>query len=178
MKRIYLLMVVALIFACGTQEKPQTTEAVELGVKALADSTEQYVGETVELTGTVVHVCRHGGKRLFMIGDEPQPRFKVTAGAEVGAFDLELEGSKVMVTGVVNVDRIDEAFLDRREAELESGTKEEVEHQAHREQVGEAEMSETEETRAQLKAMRKQLEESGKEQLSFYSVEAESLEKL
>ena len=130
------------------------------------------------LTGTVVHVCRHGGKRLFMIGDESEPRFKVTAGTDVGTFDLELEGSKVKVRGVVNVDRIDEAFLDRREAELESGTKEKVEHQAHHEQVGEAEMSETEESKARLKAMRKQLEESGKEQLSFYSVEATSLEKL
>jgi RecJ-like exonuclease len=177
MKRIYLLMMVAFVFACGTWEKPETTEAVEVGVKTLADQAEEYVGKTVELTGTVVHVCRHGGKRLFMIGDEPQPRFKVTAGPEVGSFDLELEGSKVKVTGVVNVDRVDEAFLDRREAELETGTKEEVEHQAHREEVGEAEMSEAEETKEQLKAMRKQLEESCEEQLSFYSVEANSLEK-
>ncbi|MBD3385493.1 hypothetical protein GF407_11280 [candidate division KSB1 bacterium] len=178
MKRIYLLLMLAMVFACGTREKPQTTQAVEVGVKALDENAEEYVGETVELTGTVVHVCRHGGKRLFMIGDEPQPRFKVTAGPEVGSFDLKLEGSTVKVTGVVNVDRIDEAFLDRRKAELESGTKEEVEHQAHREQVGEAEMSEAEETKAQLEAMRKQLKESGKEQLSFYSIEAQSIETL
>jgi hypothetical protein len=59
------------------------------------------VGKEVEIQGMVVHVCKHGGKKLFIIGEDPEKRVKITASDEVNVFLPELEGSTIMVKGII-----------------------------------------------------------------------------
>ena len=59
------------------------------------------VGKEVEIQGMVVHVCKHGGKKLFIIGEDPEKRVKITASDEVNVFVPELEGSTIMVKGII-----------------------------------------------------------------------------
>ncbi|HSG67837.1 MAG TPA: OB-fold nucleic acid binding domain-containing protein [Bacteroidales bacterium] len=100
--------------ACGSQgntsqddqaEAQQEQVAVnEPIVVALADfdaKAETLVGQEVILEGTVVHVCKHGGKKMFITAEDPEVRIKITPGEETESFDVELEGSYVKIHGVV-----------------------------------------------------------------------------
>jgi len=152
-------------------EAPAQPQVVEIA--ALIGSTADYVGKEISVTGTVNHVCKHGGKKLFMMGDDPEGRFKVTAGESVGAFELELEGSTITVTGIVEEEIINEATI----CALEGGSSaEEAEEAAHEEGADET----TEEHHAgegeQAAHLRQMLTESGEDELSFYSLDCSSFE--
>ena len=168
-----IALLVLLAASCGSNVEKQDT--MQLTVSDITAKTADYVGQEVSITGTVEHVCRHGGKRLFIIGEDPKDRFKITAGPAVGTFDMSLEGSDIRVVGVVQEQVIDEAYLDNWEAEVGAGAKPEVGHQGHdRSNIEEEDHSE--ESVRQINMMRKKLEESGKESLSFYSLECQSFE--
>ena len=65
------------------------------------DKAETYMGEKVQIEGLVVHVCKHGGKKMFLVGDNPDVRVKIDASDEVTVFSADLEGSSVVVQGIV-----------------------------------------------------------------------------
>jgi RecJ-like exonuclease len=65
------------------------------------DVAADMVGKQVEIQGMVVHVCKHGGKKMFIIGENPDVSVKITASDKVSVFEPELEGSTVYVTGIV-----------------------------------------------------------------------------
>jgi hypothetical protein len=196
--RLIVLFVIALalvVFGCSqegtepaaevaqeTQQAAETEQAepapAEVTLAELATNTAEHVGQTVAVTATVDHVCKHGGKRMFLIDGTPDHRFKITAGDAVGAFDVALEGSDVQVVGVVAEQRIDEAYLDAWEAES-SEQKPEVAHEGHEHTAEGAEADHHEEdTQQQIDAMRQRLADSGQDHLSFYSLECLSFEEV
>ncbi|MCU0369922.1 MAG: hypothetical protein MUC31_00765 [Bacteroidales bacterium] len=65
------------------------------------DFAAENVGKEVEISGMVVHVCKHGGKKMFIVGEDPEMRVKITVSEKVTVFEPELEGSVVNVVGVV-----------------------------------------------------------------------------
>jgi hypothetical protein len=65
------------------------------------DKAEKYMDQKIQIEGLVVHVCKHGGKKMFLVGEDPDVRVKIDASDEVSVFDAELEGSTVMVQGIV-----------------------------------------------------------------------------
>ncbi len=69
--------------------------------ESFQDFAEANVGKEVEIKGMVVHVCRHGGKKLFIIGEDPEMRVKINASDKVSVFEPELEGSTIDVVGVI-----------------------------------------------------------------------------
>lgn len=172
------ILLLSFTFAC-TENK---TETEIISVTKIAENAVKFVGKEVSITGTVEHVCKHGGKRLFIFDEnDPTKRFKITAGPEIGTFKVELEGSDITVTGVINETRIDEAYLDNWESEV-SAEKPEVAHEGHEHTNGEAteeehnEEDEIAESLEKIKNMRETLEKSGKEFLAFYDMECKSFE--
>jgi hypothetical protein len=65
------------------------------------DFAADNVGKEVEIKGMVIHVCKHGGKKMFLIGEDPEMRVKITASDKIGEFKPELEGSTVYVNGII-----------------------------------------------------------------------------
>jgi hypothetical protein len=171
---LIIASVVPLFFSCSTEKKEEVSQ--QLSVAEITEKAPEYVGKTVAVSGTIVHVCKHGGKRLFMIGEDPKERFKVTAGTAIGSFDVKLEGSDAVATGIIEEQRIDEAFLNSWEVEMNTDTKPEVGHQGH--QPGEKQEDHDSNQNQQIASMRKQLAESGKDHLSFYSLKCESMKEL
>lgn len=177
---IAIVFSLSLFSGCSADQNAEPPEVFQeqarlvpsLVPRDLMDDPEQYVGETVKLTGTVQHVCERSGKRMFLSGPEdPGKTFKVTAGRGIGEFSIDLNGSDVVVQGVVREQKVDQAFLDAWEAEISTGVKPEAAHEGH--SLGEKEYeSEVEESRSQLASMRKALAESGKDELLLYSLEA------
>ena len=112
-KVLFILMVTAFLWSCGSQTTTdqEQTEAQEqeviveeptvIALADFKDKAESLVGKEVILEGTVIHVCKHGGKKMFITADDPDIRIKIIAGEENISFDTELEGSYVSVHGIV-----------------------------------------------------------------------------
>lgn len=142
------------------------------------------VDQTVVLTGTVDHVCKHSGKRLFIFGETPQERVKVESGPDISTFDVALEGSDIRVTGKVLELRIDEAYLDAW-ANEETGSDnctadvqpgEEAAAKVAEEAAAKADQPSA--AMSQIDGLRKQLADSGRDFLGFYSLECVSFQEL
>lgn len=177
LKKLYLFIIAALLItSCGSDEAKNKT--AQLTVAEIMAKAVDYVGQEVSVTGTVEHVCKHGGKRMFIMGETPKQRFKIIAGTAVGFFDRKLEGSDVRVEGVVQVQKVDEAFLDNWEAEVSAGAKPEVGHEGHAHGEEQEDEDHHEEDLKKVRSMRQKLQESGKEYLFFYSLECRSFEEI
>ena len=144
----------------------------------LADA-EKLTGGKVTVEGVCTHICRHGGRKIFLMGTDDTQVIRIEAGEKIGSFKPECVNNVVRVTGTLVEDRIDEAYLAewelrlkdqiaRQHGEGEAGCS--AEHQAR----GESVASSTEK-RARI-ADRKAKE--GKEYLSFYHVDGGSYEVL
>jgi hypothetical protein len=175
-KTLCLLAITTLLLAaCGGENVQQAP--VEVTIEEFNANTADFVGKTLVLTGIVDHVCKHGGKRMFVMGTTPDERVKIEAG-EVGSFDVALEGSEVRVEGVVMELRIDDAYLDNWEEEACS---EESRDMAKVGQGGgeeEAHDGEHEKTLEQIESMRQKLADSGKDYLGYYHLECVSFREL
>jgi hypothetical protein len=126
-KIISLLFFATMLVSCG-QGGDNTKNAADqelkpVSVSEIISDAGPLVDEAVQISGTVVHVCRHGGQRLFIIGDEGDERVRITTGEDIAEFDVTLEGEKIAVTGIVRELIIDETYLAEWEAEVLEGSK-------------------------------------------------------
>jgi len=190
MKKIALaLIAVAVLVACNTEgKKDQNEEKVEItqvSISDLLENADQYVDQPVMLTGTVDHVCRQGGKKMFLTDQTPENRIKLTPGKNMPSFDVELEGSDLTVEGVLQALVIDEDYLNKWEEEIQAKHDEE---KAEGEGEGEDEHAQTEYGEKadqglhvgdmqQIDSYRKMLEESGEDKVVLYSVELKKFSK-
>jgi hypothetical protein len=189
---IVLLSLVAVYCGGGETAKDNVSETVDETVEtAAAPATvsidnfeaeaEKLVDKLVTVEGTVGHVCRHGGKRMFLLGENPDNNLKVLTGADISAFDVALEGSDVIVEGFVRESRVDEAYLD----ELEKKTLENMKKAQEEKKEGEASDDHGHDGNADeathniqhkdplknIKDMKEELKSNPKGYLSFYSIE-------
>lgn len=179
-KLIPLVLIVSLFVACSTQEKkaeaaPVKAEVVKLTVDDFYGKAPELANKEVQITGTIVHVCKHGGKRAHIIGTDPEVKVKLQCTEEVAKFEREAEGNDVLATGTVDALIIDEAYLNNWEEEIKkSGESNKNLHDGHKkDHEG---MTEQEENLAKIASYRKELKESGKEKLEYYSVKLKSYE--
>lgn len=183
------MMIAAIAVACNntqqsgetkTTEDEATVTITEVTVANFEQMAGDLVGQEVILKGLVNHTCKHGGKRMFIVDEGTEESIEVVTGENIDAFDAELEGSEVIVNGLVTELRVDEAYLQEWEAEVMSETEEET-HKIHdgnhegEEQEGEGEENMEEEHHGtdveQIENLRNTLKESGKDYLSFFSIE-------
>ena len=134
---LMILLVAAITIACGSQNtanQEQTTQEEEIVVEqptvvALADfkdKAESLLGKEVILEGSVIHVCKHGGKKMFITADDPDVRIKIITGEETVSFDTELEGSYIKVLGIVEA--IEAEVVDEGELHEEGEHEEDADH--------------------------------------------------
>ncbi len=188
------LIMSSLLLSCNSTSTDEAQEASQaLTVEQAVEKSAEFVDKEIVLEGTVAHVCKHGGKKMFLMGENPDVRIKVVPNEKISAFEAELEGSEIVVTGKVVELRIDEAYLANWEAEIKvelETADEDTEHNIsegdpkhdgrHKETgdgkgEGDGNKEKMEEHQddpyAQVNELRKELKDSGKEYLSFYSIE-------
>ena len=142
-----------------------------LDPKAVIADSETFDGAEVVLKGTVVHVCKHSGKRLHLMGADEKTKIRVEAG-EIGKFERELEGSEILVKGVFKREIIDEEYLSKWESELK---KEGGEHHGSEGEHNESE-GEHEEKEGKIKRYREMMKETAKGRIENYWIEGVSFE--
>jgi hypothetical protein len=177
-KRIFPLLIVILfaMVACnqGTKEdasksKNDTTLLAVLTFEKQADSC---IDKPVIIEGTVLHLCKHGGKRMFLVDGTDSLRVEVTTGPTIAKFDEALIGSRVRVFGMLREERIDAKYLNEWEAEVK---KPEENHNVgvHTGAKGHEDQG-VQDKLDQINALREDLKNSGKDHLSNFSIEANS----
>ena len=175
-KKLFSMVVIASFFAaCGSNVK-KADEVVKITVNDFTTNPELYVDKQIEITGTATHVCKEGGKRLFIIGTDPEQRVKIETGAELSSFPVELEGSDVIVSGVVSKLVVDETYLTNWENEIKANNPG-SDFKIHEGQVGhEAKEGDPSAELEQVNNLRTQIAESGKDHLVFYTIIASKFE--
>ena len=172
MKKIVgILVVFALLTACKNEAKKEvvneenTVEAVETPLLSMADFhtvAGDYVDKEIQIQGIVDHVCKHGGKKIFLATDDGN----VHVNAEE-RFDEALNGSEILVTGIVVEERIDEAFCLQME---EDNIKSHSEGKSSEEQF--------EAKKKHIQAYRDEMKEKGVDYLSNFSIKYVSLKEV
>jgi len=108
-RRIFSLVIISvLISSCGNTGKKEATSKTEgskTGEKvefaSLIANPDNYVGKNIIVEGKVVHVCTKSGKKMFIVGENPDVRLFVAAGENISKFPMELLGSEVIVEGLI-----------------------------------------------------------------------------
>jgi len=171
--------------SCGNKQQKSASEATTeqsassaLEIDSLLANAESLAGQEVTIEGVCTHTCKHGAKKIFLMGSDDTQVIRVEAGT-LGAFDPKCVNSIVRVTGTLKEQRIDEAYLQNWEAQLkaqaaekhgtgEAGCDSEKKARGETANSPEARIADFRAKIADRKA------ETGKEYLSFYFMEANS----
>ncbi len=178
-KVLGLFVVIAVMASCASKEQKteqaNEQEIAKLTVDEVAGDMLSHVDKEIVIKGTVNHVCSHGGKRMFIMGENPDVAIRITPSKEIGVFEKELEGSHVMVTGVLKELRIDEAYVANLETEIAEGVDNEAFHDHSGGKHDETE-EDKDEKKAQIEAMREKIATSESGYYSQFWVEASKFE--
>ncbi len=168
-KFIYLFFVLLAFVACkNTEENTEVTEKQEtneIPVVTVANfntDVKDLVDKEVKITGIVDHVCKHGGKKLFIVADG------ATDGVHIESeesFKEDLIGSEVTVIGIVREFRVDEAYCQKLETET---SEEYIEGEDHENEISQR--------KEMAQYYRDSMAVAGVDHLSFYHIEFVSFE--
>lgn len=181
--KFFLVMaMMALVFSsCGNSTSTNNSEVAEevataMSIDDLLAQADSLAGQEVEFEGICTHTCKHGATKIFMMGSDDTKTIRVEA-AKLGSFDQKCINSIVHIKGILCEERVDEAYLQRWEAQAAAAQAEhhgETEagcdtEKAARGETGNSVAERIADFRTKIAA---QKEATGKEYLSFYFVEA------
>lgn len=174
-KKLFLFTIpcIFLLASCNQGTKVAETpkaDTATLAVLTFFDTAVNYVGKTIRIEGTVIHTCKHGGKRMFLVDGNDSIRVEVTTGNNIPKFDESLIGSRVKVLGLLKEERVDAKYLNEWEAEVMK-PEETQSTGIHTGAKGHEDRG-TQEKLDEINSLRSDLKNSGKDHLSFFSVEA------
>lgn len=103
-KLFSLLFIATVISSCGNTGKKEASAvdegtAVKVEFTSLIENPDNYLNKNMIIQGKVVHVCPHTGKKMFIVGENPDLRLYIEAGEESAKFPMELLGSVISVEG-------------------------------------------------------------------------------
>ena len=174
-------------------------DAKEITVADFLADTSPLVEHSVSVKGTVVHVCRHGGQRLFIVGEDSEEQIRITTGEDIAEFEVALEGSQIQVLGVIKELIIDDTYLAEWETEVMANATEHNRGEGHEGGVGHMEHAGTGEQNAdaanegaeemeteaqkeatlkQIQSIRDEIAASSEDHISDYWIETVSFEVL
>ncbi len=185
MLRLCCCMLLLAAVGCGASttekeskhaEAPMEVEPAILQVDDLLAMAPTLIDQPVEVEGVCTHLCSHGGRKMFLMGDSSTLR--VESGA-LERFPQEVVNSAVRVKGKVVESRIDEAYLQNWESQLAAHQEEKHGNDASgcdtekkaRQEEGNTAQERIADFRARIAARNAK---EGKPYLSFYHVEATS----
>jgi hypothetical protein len=168
-RKLLMFTAIAVVLAscgggAGTNEEVQDettsmdatqTETPMIAIGEFDSKAGEFVDQEIMVEGIVDHVCKHGGKKLFLVSDDGDLHVDSDT-----RFDEALTGSEVKVKGIVREFRVDEAYcLKMEEDNIQSHKKGETDEDLYEMKM------------AQIKEYRDSMSTAGVDHLSFYSVE-------
>lgn len=194
MKQTFLLLAISAFIignnnGCKNLSNREVADSTKLGltVDSFLASPEQWAGKDVVITGTVSHVCRHSGKKLFLFGANPEKTVKINAGSNYSSFDLKYEGTDVEITGnVIEDEKIDMNYLNEWESDIKkmiADKDQKVCNEENKAITGQTSdttkvTEKSEDPYAVVKEFRQKLEKSSKPYISIYAINIKTLKEL
>lgn len=180
-----LILAAMLAFGCNNQNKNntngnkvqnETSVNSVMTVDNILENADALTGKEVEFEGICTHTCSHSGRRMFVMGSDDTKIIRVESG-NLGGFDKGCSKNVVKVKGILNEQRIDEAYLKNWEKKAAESTAKAEEHcSSEKKAMGETANSTTERIRDFRKRIEERNAKEGKNYLSFYYVTAVSYE--
>lgn len=121
--RLILPRLFALVLVLAAPLAGRAAESTApLGVRTLLTTGETHVGQQIVFEGFVTGVCHSGGKKAFFHDLDPDAAgsLRVERTGAMRAFDQDLKGKTLRVSGTVRELRIDAAYLDAWEARVKA----------------------------------------------------------
>jgi len=124
MKKIIIIFsLLVFTISCGDSTK-KTDKSIENGLEVVDKTSEtpslalvnfdadagKYLDKEIQLKGIVDHVCKHGGKKILLVDDYGDAHVESET-----RFDDAIVGSEILVKGVVEEFRVDEAYCLQKE---------------------------------------------------------------
>lgn len=106
-KLLSVLVIAMVVASCGNTGSKNgssaegTIESANIEFAELVEHPQDFVGKNISVEGKVVHVCMMSGKKMFIVGDNPDIRLFITAGEDMPKFPTELLGSSIVVEGTL-----------------------------------------------------------------------------
>ncbi|MDD6210605.1 MAG: hypothetical protein PUB21_08385 [Bacteroidales bacterium] len=181
-----LAMIVFVATGCGNGNQKENTpfsgneEVISaLDVDALLANADSLSGKDVTVEGICTHICKHGGRKIFLMGSDDTRTIRVEAGKKIGKFSQDAVNSIVEVHGKLMEQRIDEAYLLQWEEKTKANT--DTKHgngtagcATEKKARGEENANSVEERIANFrKRVADRKAKDGKEYLSFYYIDAD-----
>jgi RecJ-like exonuclease len=120
------MVIVGLAYSQDNKSSKTDADVLKVEVNTFKDKAPELVGKTVQIEGMVTHVCKHGGKKLFIMTDNADVQVKITTGEKIAAFPTELEGSTIWAKGVV--EEIEEEMSEEEAAEKQDEAHKNIYH--------------------------------------------------
>jgi hypothetical protein len=137
----------------------QLSQSQTLTVSGFDSLAKDYVDKEILVKGLVDHVCKHGGKKLFLVDGDASLHVESD-----NRFSDSLIGSEVLVSGIVREFRVDEAYcLKMEEDNIKSHAKGQTEKELY------------EQKKEMIAEYRDSMKAAKTDHLSFYSLEFVSL---
>lgn len=137
MKRLIILLAIfcLILSSCGNNGKKEvssnstiTGKSEKVEFAALVANLDNYIGKNIIVNGKVVHVCTETGKKMFIVGENPDIRLYIAAGENISKFPMELLGSEITVEGMItkvsnasSVESKDNNMGEMKEGEMKMG---------------------------------------------------------
>lgn len=108
-RRIFSFVIIAAVLSsCGNAGKKDVSAKadglaapVKVEFASLVQNPDSFVGKSITVEGKVIHVCMETGKKLFIVGENPDISLYIAAGENISKFPMELMGKNVVVEGVI-----------------------------------------------------------------------------
>ncbi|MGL5919581.1 MAG: hypothetical protein ACRCZQ_03650, partial [Bacteroidales bacterium] len=114
----------------NTETSVNTVEIQKTEVDDILSNGAQYAGKEVAIEGICSHRCKHGGGKMFVMGNDNSNIIRIESSETSGKFPTEVTNALVQVKGTVAEERIDEAYLQNWESKLGEETKQHGESEA------------------------------------------------
>ncbi|MCL3779126.1 hypothetical protein EMN47_01885 [Prolixibacteraceae bacterium JC049] len=186
MKRmLFVLLCASLMVGCGAKKQKKTVPATKLTeatpqftIDQVYEKGDKYGDKTIVVTGTVNHVCKHGGKRCFLMGSTEDITLRVETGDVMKPFSQDQIGNELTISGILKEIRIDEKYLKEWEEEARADVEidDEKKHlDGHEKGNGDHEDTELEEILKQIESYRKEMKSNGKGYVSRFFMEGKKI---
>ena len=100
MKKILLMMAVALLAFTACQKQAQEAQVV-YSIDEVYAQADSLLGDTICFEGICSHLCKHGGRKAFLMGSD-ESRILRVEGASMGNFAPECINNLVRVRGILH----------------------------------------------------------------------------
>lgn len=100
MKKVLVILAVALVAFTACQKQEQAAQTI-YSIDEVYAQADSLVGDTICFQGICSHLCKHGGRKAFLMGSD-ESRILRVEGAKMGNFAPECINNIVRVRGILH----------------------------------------------------------------------------